>query len=249
MNNNKRKKHNLILILCVVLSFLFVALTTIIGRNQKLLVSETSSESEVSFDSSGAYDELPHQAHFISAWDRCLDQLRIDSDVVFLGDSITYKSSFEQQFPDLVICNLGVCSDTIKAMNMRVGTLETLKPEKVFLMIGINSLRTNDLDECIEDYKDLVNNILSRWDFDLYIMSVTPVAKDDLGADNASPEVIASFNEAIKEIAAEKDATYVDLYSELEESGYIKPEFTSDGLHLSDEAYEVWAELIEPYLD
>ena len=159
MNNNKRKKHNLILILCVVLSFLFVALTTIIGRNQKLLVSETSSESEVSFDSSGAYDELPHQAHFISAWDRCLDQLRIDSDVVFLGDSITYKSSFEQQFPDLVICNLGVCSDTIKAMNMRVGTLETLKPEKVFLMIGINSLRTNDLDECIEDYKDLVNNI------------------------------------------------------------------------------------------
>ena len=250
--NNKKAKRNLILISCIVLSFLVASLVIVIEHRHKQLESETAEAAAAVLDSylqeSDADDELPDQKHFISGWDRCLDQLRIDADVIFLGDSITYKSSFEQEFPDLVICNLGVCSDTIKAMNYRVGTLETLRPEKVFLMIGINSLRNFGLEECIEDYKILVDNILSRWDFDLYIMSVTPVAKDDLGAENATPETIMAFNDAIAKIAEEKGATYVDLFSELQESGYIKPEYTVDGLHLSDEAYDVWADMIEHYL-
>ena len=249
---NKKTKLNLIMVSCIAVSFLIASLVIVIEYNHKRVRSESAEEFEDYLDSylysSNAGDELPDQRHFISAWDRCLDQLRIDADVIFLGDSIVYKSAFEQEFPDLDICNLGVCSDTIRAMNYRVGTLETLRPEKVFLMVGINSLRQFSLDECIEDYKVLVDNIQSRWDFDLYIMSVTPVARDGLGPENASPETIIAFNKAIAEIAEEKGATYVDLYSELEEDGYLKPEYSDDGLHLTDEAYDVWTDMIEDYL-
>ncbi len=251
MNKNRKTKLRYISILSVVLVSLVGSLSIILIRNNRWLQSELIpglERKEIEIPD-GAHGELPHQIHFITGWDRCLDQLRIDCDVAFLGDSITYKSSFFQEFPDLTICNLGVCSDTIKAVNMRVGTLWTIMPEHVFLMIGINSLKNDNLDECIEDYRTLVDNVITRWDFQLYIMSVTPKSRNESGEDDPSPEIIASFNEAIAKIAEEKGAIYVDLYSQIvDESGYVKDVYTADGLHISDEAYKVWADLIRPYI-
>ena len=259
MKKNKQIVTNTLVVICVIISFFVGSLVTVIVRNHKELSSETAENSIVS-DSAPISEEtaeaekeevrMPHQLYFITSWDKCLDQLRIDCDVAFLGDSITYQSYFFQDFPDLVICNLGVCSDTIKAMNSRVATLQTIMPEHVFLMIGTNSLRNGNLDECVEDYKELVDNILSRWDFKLYLVSITPRSKNSDGEDNPSPELIASFNEAIAEIAEEKDAVYLDLYSRVvDDSGYIKDIFTSDGLHLADPAYEEWSKMMRPYLE
>ena len=248
----KKTKLNYILVLCIVLSFVVGSLAIIIEHSHKHLLSEivsapTSNKIEAP---EGADSELPNQKHYITAWDRCLDQLRIDCDVAFLGDSITYKSNFFQEFPDLTICNLGVSSDTIKAMNYRVGTLWTIRPEHVFLMIGINSLQNDNIDECIEDYRYLVDNVQSRYDFQLYIMSLTPKSKNESGIDDPSPETIISFNEALAQIAEEKNAIYIDLFSQIaDDSGYVIDKYTHDGLHISDAAYEVWADLIRPYID
>ena len=251
MNKNRQTKFGFILVLCIVLGFFIGSMTATIRKDNNQIESETTStpEPEKTEKSEKTEVSFPHQIHYISGWDRCLDQLGIDCDVAFLGDSITYKGSFFLDFPNLVVCNLGVCSDNIKAVDYRVGTLWTIKPEHVFLMIGINSLRVGDLNECIEDYKVLVDDIISQRDFKLYIMSVTPISKNESGVDTPPPETIVSFNEAIAEIAQEKNATYVDLYSRLvDDSGYIKDEYTADGLHLSDEAFEVWADLIRPYI-
>ena len=245
MNTKRRTKVKYISILVVVLSLLTGTLAILVERHFRQLSSD-SGKVEIP---EGAYDELPHQIHFITGWDRCLDQLRIDCDVALLGDSITYKSNFFQVFPDLTICNLGVCSDTIKAMNYRVATLWTVMPEHVFLMIGTNSLRNGTLDECIEDYRALVDNIVAQRDFQLYIMSVTPRGRVESGEDDPSPEIIVAFNEAIAKIAEEKGAIYLDLYSRLvDDSGYIQDVYTADGLHLSDAAYDVWADMMRPYI-
>ncbi len=250
MNKKKQTKLVYILILVVTLSFLIWPLTRMIERDHKELDSETEpvAEADNSEETEREPAQLPASIHFVTGWDRCLDQLRIDCDVAFLGDSITYKSSFFQDFPDLTICNLGVCSDTIRAMNSRVGTLWTIMPEKVFLMVGINSLRNDNLEECIEDYRELVDNVISKWDFQLYIMSLTPKSRIESG-DDPRPEIIVSFNEAIAEIAQEKGAIYVDLYSHLVgDDGYVQDRYTEDGLHISEAAYEVWADLIRPYM-
>ena len=246
--NDKKIKKNLIAVLCVVLAVFVASLAIIIEQRKQIVESQSKANSTPDYEENGY--ELPNQKHYISGWDRCLDQLRIDCDVAFVGDSITYKSSFDAMFPDLTICNLGVCSDDIKGVNYRVGTLETVRPDQVFLMIGINALKNDNIEECIEDYGVLVDNIRSRGDFELYLMSVTPVSKSDSGNDDPRPDVIIAFNEAIARIAEEKGATYIDLYSRLrDDEGYVQPEYTADGLHLSDDAYEVWAECIEDYID
>ena len=53
----------------------------------------------------------------------------------------------------------------------------------------------------------------------------------------------------IAEIAQEKGAIYVDLYSHLVgDDGYVQDRYTEDGLHISEAAYEVWADIIRPYI-
>jgi len=258
MKKSKKTITNALVVICVIISFFIGSLVTVIVRNQKELSSETAENSLIkdpapeSEETENNEEEvrLPHQIYYITGWDKCLDQSRIDCDVAFLGDSITYQSYFFLDFPDLVMCNLGVCSDTIKAMNSRVATLETIRPEHVFLMIGTNSLRNGNLEECIEDYKELVDNIISQWDFKLYLVSITPRSKVVDGEDDPSPELIVEFNKAIAEIAEEKGAVYFDLYSRLvDESGYIKDIFTKDGLHLADPGYEEWSKMMKRYLE
>ncbi len=210
-------------------------------------VSDDETEQEtVVLDTGSKY---PHPMFIYSGWDRCLEQLKIDCDVAFLGDSIIYKSSFDLAFPDYVICNLGISGDTIRGIKDRLGTLETVKPEKVFFMIGINSLKDDNIDECIEKYTSLVENVRSRGDFDLYLISILPVSEEVSTGLSLSPDTIVSFNRKIAELAGQNNATYFDLYSYLEESGYIKPEYTVDGLHLSEEAYGIWVDAMRPYIE
>lgn len=248
-----KTKRNIVIVCCLVLSIMIASIAIIIEHNHKQPEAEISSESETIPTPTSNTEEpervFANQVHYIAGWDRCLDQLCIDSDVVFMGDSITYQSQFEVEFPDLTICNLSLSSETIKGINYRVGTLQTVKPEKVFLLIGINSLKNHNINTCVEDYITLVDNIKTKGDFDLYLISVTPIAKNDSGVDDPSPETIVSFNDKIAEIANKVGATYIDLHSRFVESGYIKPKYTKDGLHLSEEAYEVWTECVRPYIE
>ena len=75
-----------------------------------------------------------------SGWDRCLKYLRIDSDIVMFGDSITSGCDFSKYFPDVTICNLGIPGDSLLGMKERAYMLGTVKPEKVFILGGINGI-------------------------------------------------------------------------------------------------------------
>ncbi|MBR3264646.1 MAG: hypothetical protein IKI61_01615 [Erysipelotrichaceae bacterium] len=193
--------------------------------------------------------KFPHPMYIYSGWDRCLEQLQIDCDIAFLGDSITYYSYFDQMFPDYEICNMGIPGDTIRGVKERTGVLETIRPEKVFLLIGVNSLKDDNADVCLEKYTALVENVRSRGDFDLYLISILPISQNTSTDLNLSPDTIISFNGKISELSDRYNATYLDLFSQLQDSGYIRPEYTVDGLHLSEEAYDVWADAIRPYIE
>lgn len=59
-------------------------------------------------------------------------------DVVFYGNSITCGSSFQDYFPEVSICNLGYPGDNLDGLTSRSYMIATVKPEKVFVMGGIN---------------------------------------------------------------------------------------------------------------
>ena len=59
-----------------------------------------------------------------------------------------------------------------------------------------------------------------------------------------------SINEKLKELHTKYEkVTYIDLFSALEdENHFLKKEYSDDGIHLNAKGFEVWAEILKPYL-
>lgn len=184
----------------------------------------------------------------VAGWDRCLSQLDIDADVVFFGDSITHRSDFTVYFPDKRICNFGIGSDTLAGMNNRIEMIKNVRPEKVFVLGGINSLKNDNFDATYNEYELLINNMIGSLDSEIYIISVLPISRDS-EKNGCSNETIIRFNEKIKALAKEKGLIYVDLATQYLLDGAMNPAYTNDGVHLTKEAYDIWASAIKEYVE
>ena len=145
----------------------------------------------------GIHDIIPLEIALYSR-SNMLSQMKYDADVVFLGDSITAQSNFDEIFPDLKIVNLGVHSETLAGMNRRVKEIKAVTPEKIFIMGGINSISDFNINKQIDCYKSLIDSIQQELpDAEIYIQSILPISKskEDFFRDN---KTIVNFNSKLK---------------------------------------------------
>lgn len=185
----------------------------------------------------------------LEAWENCLDQLHIQADIVFFGDSLIKRGEFDSLFPDKTICNLGLDGEPVIKMADRVDMIASVSPSKVFIMGGINSLKDYDAEQCIQDYEELLSAVSENVDAEVFIVSVLPVSADRMEKVEGSVSALMDFNDQLRSLTLKYGYTYVDLFAELaDEDGYIRPEYTTDGVHLTDEGYEVWGEVIGEYV-
>ena len=192
----------------------------------------------------------------VSSWNSCLKKLNIDADVVFFGDSITTRYDFQAAFPEKKVVNLGLSGDSILDMIQRVYMIETVSPEKIFLLAGINSLKNETkVEKYYNQYVDLCEKIREvSPSSDLYIISVLPVSSDHdnrflgnmRGVNNS---FIVKFNTMIHQYADQNGFTYVDIYPYYEKDGSLNPDYSEDGLHITDEAYCFWIDAIREYIN
>ena len=185
----------------------------------------------------------------IQGWTNTLEKLNYDSDVVFFGNSITRGGSFQNYFPNVKTCNLGYPGDNMDGMMLRVKQIKVVKPEKVFVMAGINGLQMQTIDVFESKYQRMVDSIKSVVpDAAIYLQSILPV-NHEMTKGGASAEKIKNANAIIKEIAQRSDCVYVDLWSLFEKNDEMPRELTRDGVHLKSEAYERWMEEIRKYIE
>ena len=195
--------------------------------------------------------EPPQYDYRTDAWANSLEQLNIEADAVFYGDSITQFGDWRPYFPNLTLGNLGHMGDRIPHLEMRINTVKALSPKKLFLMIGTNSLAEQSPEECTKEYVHLLDVLQKELpDTEIYVQSLLPISKKrDADETMRTQQAILSFNEEIKKMANERNLTYIDLYSVYEKDGYLDPTYSEDGLHLLPDAYAPWAEAIRPYLE
>ena len=181
----------------------------------------------------------------VRGWTNTLEQLGYDADIVFFGNSITYGAHFNKYFQDLEVVNLGYPGDNIKGMLERLPQIRCLKPEKVFVMAGINNRGTSD-DKFRMQYAELIDSLLTVVPAEcIYVESMLPVNYFRKDQDN---DDIVRRNGYIKTIANNKGCRFIDLHSVYSRNGELPAELTIDGLHLRDEAYSLWAEAIRRYV-
>ncbi len=73
-----------------------------------------------------------------------------------IGDSLTEQGLWSEMFPEHTIANRGVGSDTTADVLARMDTILATKPERAFIMLGVNDLALG------KPYMDNYNRIISE---------------------------------------------------------------------------------------
>jgi len=168
------------------------------------------------------------------------------ADIIFIGDSITARGEWQEFYPDKVVLNRGIDSDVVEGVFNRLDTIIAASPEQIFLMIGINDLRQNiPTKTTLSFYTKTLDRLKKELpDCDIYVQSILPV-NSSTGIPNSS---VQALNEAIAKLAAERDMTYIDLYSLLvDKSNDLPKEYSIDGVHMTGASYQIWIDELKKH--
>lgn len=163
--------------------------------------------------------------------------------IVFVGDSLTQRNQWSEFFPQEKILNRGIDSDRTIGILSRLNHIITLKPKKIFLMIGINDI-FDGRDSIYINYESIVHRIRKVLpETTLYIQSLLPVNNSVFGHEINNEHVI-TLNSELEQLAKSNELTYIDLYSHVIKNNELNEQHTLDGCHLSGLGYSTWANVI-----
>ena len=171
---------------------------------------------------------------------------------VFLGNSITegWAQYFPAMFPGKPYVNRGIGGQTTPQMLVRFRQdVVGLKPAVVVILAGTNDIAGNtgpSTLEMIEDNLASMTEIAQRNGIRVVLSSVLPVYdypwKPGL---QPAPKIVA-LNAWMKEFAARTGATYLDYHTPMADERHgMKPELTTDGVHVNEKGYGLMAPLAE----
>ena len=174
-------------------------------------------------------------------------------DIVFIGNSITNGTEWNELFPRKHVKNRGISGDTSEGVYDRLAPIVKGKPAKIFILIGINDIsRDVKVEDIVLNMKRIVKEIQKKSPKTKnYIQSILPVNPDfGMFKGHEKPQLIKEINQHYQNIAQEYKVNYIDLYSHFLEKGTDKmnKNYTNDGLHLLGEGYLLWREVVKPYL-
>ncbi|WP_316849149.1 GDSL-type esterase/lipase family protein [Pedobacter agri] len=167
---------------------------------------------------------------------------------VFLGNSITAGTDWAKLLALPQAKNRGISGDITFGVLERLQEIIDGKPEKVFILIGINDISRNIPDSVIlRNYKTMISRIRKgSKKTQIYFNTLLPVNSSFGKFKNHynKDEHILWLNDEIKKFTA-KNVTVIDLYSNfIDQDKHLRAELTKDGLHLIPEGYKVWADFL-----
>lgn len=169
--------------------------------------------------------------------------------VMFLGNSITRRGPWQELIPFVRTSNRGIGGDVVKGMYNRLDDVIADNPAAIFLMGGINDITNpeSNVDVIWKDYEKMIAKLEKALPGTLlYVQSTLPVTAE-FDTDNVINPKVAELNKYLAAAADKYDYKFLDIASVLsDENGYLKPDYSLDGLHLTADGYFAWsAELLD----
>ncbi len=171
-------------------------------------------------------------------------------DVLFYGDSITAGGNFGDYFPGLRVVNLGINGATIENLTEWVPDVSANHPARIFVMAGGNNLNAENVERCTELFRGLLDALREACPYaEIFVESMLPLDKAIAFSWNCPNRVVRDYNGRLEALAGEYGLAYLDIYPAYEYRGGLNSELTEDGIHLKDDAFGPWAEIVRPYIE
>ena len=170
-------------------------------------------------------------------------------EIIFLGDSITDIAEWAELFGKKNIRNRGISTDNTFGVLARLDEVVESKPQKIFLMIGINDMAKKTPDQLI------VQNIQRIVEYvRLHSPKTMMIIQSILPTNNEFPEFagyqnkvghIRWVNQQLATYCDTKKIPFVNLYPLfLDANNKLSKQYTSDGLHLNGTGYLLWRQVL-----
>lgn len=169
---------------------------------------------------------------------------------ILAGDSLSLWFPPELLPPDRAWLNQGISGETSAGLLRRLKVFDLTRPETVFVMIGINDLlRGIDDATVLANAREIIRDL--RWvhpDTEIVVQSILPHSGKNAsweGRDRlleVSNRRIRKLNRELEAIAEQEDVYFLNLHPLFTDKyGNLRPELSTDGLHLNERGYLVWS--------
>jgi lysophospholipase L1-like esterase len=166
----------------------------------------------------------------------------LPASIVMVGDSHIENGNWVELLGRTDLLNRGISRETSDGLLKRMDSIYRIHPKVAFVMIGINDLlRGKTVEDLFSNYRLILEGLVSH-----HIKPVVhaiplrnnPPYDEDLNAK------IKKFNSLLESYCEEKGFVWIDLNRRLAPNGRLDTAYTWDGLHLTYEAYMIWADTI-----
>lgn len=175
---------------------------------------------------------------------------QVAGSIIFLGDSLMAHAEVQEYFPGKICLNRGINADTPEGVLFRLSEVIARKPQKIFLMIGINDLvMDRPIEQSLHFVGEAVRKIReSSPQTQLIIQDVFPLGPPfNYVAQNPCIQI---YNSKLKELAQKFQAIHLELYPHFLQNGnnVLDSSLSGDGLHLNGKGYQKWRQLVAPFI-
>lgn len=182
--------------------------------------------------------------------------------VVFVGDSRTQGFVLYSGLTNLtayadrgLTVESAATKEIVPGENGKHTVLDALKLNEdcqaVYMMFGINELGWTYSNVFVEKYAALVDAVRENHpSVEIYLQSILPVSAEKSASDKyINNSRIQEYNDLIRQLAADKQVYYLDLYSVFaDESGALPGDAASDGVHLKKAYCEKWLDYLRNHV-
>lgn len=196
----------------------------------------------------GSMVDKGRSEHYYSRMEEFEKSSISSKDIVMLGNSLTENGGdWTKRLGMKNVINRGIIGDDASGIDERLYQILPYRPAKILLMEGINDL-SHQL-SC-EEVVNLVSNTLDLItqkspQTKLILQSLLPVNEDFQRYKNlkGKTDSVLAINQKLEKLAKQKGIGYINLFPLFVEKGSnkLRKELATDGLHLNDSGYEIWA--------
>jgi len=173
------------------------------------------------------------------------------NDIVFLGDSLTESFDLQKYFGESNLRNRGMSGNMTEHVLYRLEEILKTKPAILFLMIGINDIYQGiKPDIVIRNISRILTEMHENSSATkIFCQSILPVNETRLLSFENINSKVYEVNNSLRDFCTTNNISFIDIHPDfLNHQGQMDEKYTYDGVHLTEQGYMHWSQLIKNFV-